>query len=64
MDLTDEAGRAATCRTDRARGCPPATTIANLAGTDAKVVFIACHETTIGSRNAFAREKYARRRTA
>jgi hypothetical protein len=57
MDLTDEAGRAATCRTDRARGCPPATTIANLAGTDAKVVFIACHETTIGSRNVVGKRE-------
>jgi len=52
MDFTDEAGRASTRAADPARRCAPATTIADLAGTDAKVVFVACHETTIGSRNA------------
>jgi hypothetical protein len=52
MDLTDEAGRAATCRTDRARGYLPATAIADLAGTDTKVVFVARHRTTIGSRTS------------
>ena len=50
MDLTDEAGRASTRRADPAHGFLPATTIADLAGTDAKVVFVARHETTIGSR--------------
>jgi hypothetical protein len=50
MDLTDEAGRASTPRADPALGYLPATTIANLAGTDTKVVFVARHQTTIGSR--------------
>ena len=50
MDLTDEAGRAPTRRTYSARGFLPATTIADLAGTDTKVVFVARHQTTIGSR--------------
>src|SRR5450631_1424700 len=50
MDLTDEAGRASTCRADPARGFLPATTIADLVGTDTKVVFVARHQTTIGSR--------------
>jgi hypothetical protein len=50
MDLTDEAGRAPTCRADSAIGYLPATTIADLAGTDTKVVFVARHQTTIGSR--------------
>jgi len=50
MDLTDEAGRASTRRANSARGYLPATTIADLAGTDTKVVFVARHQTTIGSR--------------
>jgi hypothetical protein len=50
MDLTDEAGRASTRRADSALGYLPATTIANLAGTDTKIVFVARHQTTIGSR--------------
>jgi hypothetical protein len=50
MDLTDEAGRASTRRADSALGYLPATTIADLAGTDTKVVFVARHQTTIGSR--------------
>src|SRR5450631_4306365 len=50
MDLTDETGRASPRRADPARGHLPATTIADLAGTDTKVVFVARHETTIGSR--------------
>jgi hypothetical protein len=52
MDLTDEAGLASARRADPARGCPPATTIADLARTDAKIIFVARHETTIGSRKA------------
>jgi hypothetical protein len=52
MDLTDEAGRASTRRPDPARNCLPAATIADLAGMDAKIVFVACHETTVGSRKA------------
>jgi hypothetical protein len=50
MDLTDEAGRASTHWVDPARGHLPAATIADLAGTDTKVVFVARHEMTIGSR--------------
>jgi hypothetical protein len=50
MDLTNEAGRASTRRADPAPGYLPATTIADLSRTDAKVVFVARHETTIGSR--------------
>jgi hypothetical protein len=50
MDLTDEAGRASPRRADSAIGYLPATTIADFAGTDAKIVFVARHETTIGSR--------------
>ncbi len=52
MDLTDEAGRASTRRADPARGGLPTTTIADLAKTDAEVVFVTRHETTIGSRSA------------
>ena len=50
LDLTDEAGRASTRRADPSPGFLPAAAIADLAGTDAKVVFVARHETTIGSR--------------
>jgi hypothetical protein len=50
MDLTDEAGRVSAHPTDSALGYLPATTITDLAGTDTKVVFVAHHETTIGSR--------------
>ena len=39
-----------TRRADSARGFLPAAAIADLAGTDTKVVFIARHQTTIGSR--------------
>src|SRR5216684_1604940 len=49
MDLTDEAGRASTCRADSTLGYLPATPIADLAGTDTKVVFVARHQATIGS---------------
>jgi hypothetical protein len=52
MDLTDEAGRASTRRADPTRGHLPATMIADLARTDAKLVFVVRHETTIGSQNA------------
>jgi hypothetical protein len=54
MDLTDEAGRASTRRADSALGHLPATTIADLAGTDTKVVFVARHQMTIGSRTVIA----------
>jgi hypothetical protein len=50
VDFTDEAGRASTRRADSAIGYLPSTTIADLAGTDAKVIFVARHQTTIGSR--------------
>ena len=50
MDLTDEAGRASTRRAVSALGYLPAAAIADLAGTDTKVVFVARHQTTIGSR--------------
>jgi hypothetical protein len=50
MDLTDEASRASTRRAEPARGYLPAAAIVDLARTDAKVVFVACHQTTIGSR--------------
>jgi len=38
-----------TRRADSARGFLPAAAIADLAGTDTKVVFVARHQTTIGS---------------
>src|SRR5450631_1521931 len=50
LDLTDEAGRASTRRADSSRGFLRAAAIADLAGTDTKVVFVARHQTTIGSR--------------
>jgi hypothetical protein len=50
MDLTDEASRASTRRADSAGGFLPVAAIADLAWTDTKVVFVARHETTIGSR--------------
>ena len=50
MDLTDEAGRAPPRCADSALGYLPATTIADLARTNTKVVFVARHQTTIGSR--------------
>jgi len=52
MDLTKEAGRAPTRRADPTCVCLCIATVADLAGADAEVVFIACHETTIGSRKA------------
>jgi hypothetical protein len=59
MDLTDEAGRASTRRADSAIGYLPATTIADLAGTDAKIVFVARHRTTIGSRTLSGKTRNA-----
>jgi hypothetical protein len=50
MDLNDETGRASTRRADPTRGYLPATMIADLAWTDTKVVLVARHQTTIGSR--------------
>jgi hypothetical protein len=54
MHLADEAGRAC-AHADAAR----AATIADLAGTDAEVVFVVRHETTIGSRNASGKRENA-----
>jgi azurin len=51
MNLAEEARRASAHPADPARACPCAITIADLAGANAKTVFVACHETTIGSRN-------------
>jgi hypothetical protein len=56
MDLTDEAGRASAHRADSARGFLPAAAIADLAGTDTKVVFVARHETTIWKQNIVAQD--------
>jgi hypothetical protein len=64
MDLTDEAGRASTRRADSALGYLPATTIADLAGTDTKVVFVARHQTTIGSRTLSRKTEKRRPRDA
>jgi len=50
LDLTDEARRASTRCAGPAREFLPATAIADLAGTDTKVVIVARHQTTIGSR--------------
>jgi hypothetical protein len=50
MDLADEAGRTGPYRTDTPAARALAMTVANLAGVDAKVVVVACHATTIGSR--------------
>jgi len=57
VDLTDEASRASTGRADPARGFLPAAAVADLAGTDTEVVFVARHETTIGSWDAFGKRK-------
>jgi hypothetical protein len=59
MDLTDEAGRASTCRANSALGYVPATTIVDLAGTNRKVVFVARHQTTIGSRTSSRKTRNA-----
>jgi hypothetical protein len=50
MDLTDEAGRASTRCANSAPGYLPVAAVADLAGTDTKVIFVARHQTTIGSR--------------
>lgn len=57
MNLTDEAGRASTRYAGSAPGYLPGTTIVNLAGTDTKVVFVARHQTTIGSRTSSRKAK-------
>jgi hypothetical protein len=50
MDLTKEGGRTSAHPADPARTRPCTAAITDLAGTDAEVVFVACHETTIGTR--------------
>jgi hypothetical protein len=57
MDLTDEAGRASTRRADPARGFLHAAAIADLPGTDTKVVFVARHETTNWKSNVSAQDQ-------
>jgi hypothetical protein len=57
MNLTDEAGRTSTRRADSARGFLPAAAIADLAGTDPKVVFVARHQTTIWKSNVIAQDQ-------
>jgi hypothetical protein len=47
-DLAEKAGRASAHLAEPACTCPCTAMIADLAGTDAEVVFVACHETTIG----------------
>jgi hypothetical protein len=61
VNLTDEAGRASARHANPARGCPPATPIADLAETDVKVVFVARHEMTIGSRTLSRKTRNAAR---
>ena len=57
IHLADKAGRTG-AQANAARGSKPAATVADLAGTDAEIVFVVCHETTIGSRDtAGKREK-------
>jgi hypothetical protein len=55
MDLTGEAGRASPRHTNPALGNLPAITIADLAGTDTKIIFIARHQTMIGAERYYAR---------
>ena len=52
MDLADEAAWACTDRADPSGHSVPATAIADLARTDAEVVFVMCHEPTIGGSGA------------
>jgi hypothetical protein len=55
----NEAGRPSPRRADPAQGFSPATTITDLAGTDTKVVFVARHQTMIGSRKADRKSRNA-----
>jgi hypothetical protein len=52
MDLAEEAGGSSTYPADPAGARPRTTAIADLAGSDAEVVFVVRHETTIGSGKA------------
>jgi hypothetical protein len=63
MNLTDEAGRASPRRADSALGHLSATTVADLAGTDTKVVFVAGHQATIGCRASSRKTRNAVRVT-
>jgi hypothetical protein len=54
MDLADEAGR-----TGAYADAVSAATVPDLTRTDAEVVFVACHEATIGSRNASGKRESA-----
>jgi hypothetical protein len=59
MHLADEAGRTSAHRPNPARVSKLTATVADLPGTDAEVVFVVCHETTIGSRNASGKRENA-----
>jgi hypothetical protein len=63
LDLTNKTGRASTRRAGPALGYRPAVAIADLAGTDTKVVFVARHQTTIGSRTSSRKARNAVRVT-
>jgi hypothetical protein len=54
IHLADEAGRTG-AHADAAR----IATIADLAGTDAEIIFVVCHETTIGSRDTTCKRESA-----
>jgi hypothetical protein len=54
MHLADETGRSC-AHADAARSA----TVADLARADAEVIFVACHETTIGSRSASGKRENA-----
>jgi hypothetical protein len=51
MDFAEEARRPSPHPADPARFRPCTITIADLTGANVEVVFVTCHETTIGSRN-------------
>jgi hypothetical protein len=59
MDLTEEAGPSSAHPADPASTPPRTIAITDLAGTDADVVFVMCHETTIGSRNTSRKNRNA-----
>jgi hypothetical protein len=59
MDLADEADRPGPHRTDMLAARAVATTVANPARADAKVVVVPCHETTIGSRAKACKKRSA-----
>jgi hypothetical protein len=59
LDLAEEAGRASAQPAGPARTRPSITAITDLAGTDAEIVFVTCHEMTIGSRNTSRKSRNA-----